>query len=254
VSARQGVGALEAIEIRSIAELVDRVRSITERRGGVHWFRGQSGSEHPLVPSAFRGRRLEDEVVMNARFRLHAPTRYAACPAADDLPRWLCLMQHFGLPTRLLDWTESPLAALFFGVSHVRGAKPAVVWMLSPGNLNRAIGVPNAVILGHAATRPLIEAAFLATEPSDRVVAVVGQDVDLRMSLQHSVFTLHGDATPLDERERSYEFLSKLVIPAASRRELARDLDMLGIRRSTLFPDIENLARELADSWRAEEP
>jgi hypothetical protein len=241
---------VETIEVGSIAEFVDAVRDVTRRRGGYHWFRGQSGCGRALVPSAFRGRRSEDEAMMNARFRLHAPTRYAACPAQDDLPRWLCVMQHFGLPTRLLDWTESPLAALFFASSQYGATDDATVWMLDPGSLNRAIGEKSAVLLGHEATRPLIEEAFFATEPRDLAVAVVGPDVDLRMSLQHSVFTLHGDGTPLEERPDVDSFLSKLVIPAAARQRVASDLEMLGVRRSTLFPDLENLARELAASWR----
>jgi len=239
---------MEDLVVRSIADFVDAVRTVSERRGELQWFRGQPGSDRPLVPSVFRGREPGDEVVVNARFRLHAPTRRADCPAPDDFAGWLCLMQHYGLPTRLLDWTDSPLAALFFAVSHSGTSGPASVWMLSPGVLNEAIGEPGAIMLAHEKARPLLEAAFLEPRAHDVAIAVVGQDVDLRMSLQHAAFTLHGDPTPLEERPVAERFLARIAIPAEARAGLVVDLDMLGIRRSTLFPDLESLARELAET------
>lgn len=74
------------------------------------WFRGQSNKEWHLEPAAFR-LPAPDESNMFLHFQLRAPEHRGNYRSIFD---WLCLMQHFELPTRLLDWSESVLVALYF--------------------------------------------------------------------------------------------------------------------------------------------
>src|SRR5271168_402136 len=111
------------------------------------WFRGQSDSTWALRPSMYRYsplkrhiRALEDEI--RQEFVVRAPSLGPERP--QNAWEWYFLMQHCGTPTRLLDWTESALIALYFAVKgKMCGCKTdacksdAVVWILEPWKLNR---------------------------------------------------------------------------------------------------------------------
>ena len=70
----------------------------------VYWYRGHADATWSLVPSVHRSYDSTGEQSLTARSMLSAPTRHARCAEMKDVAGWLCLMQHYGLPTRLLDW------------------------------------------------------------------------------------------------------------------------------------------------------
>jgi len=180
-------------------------------------------------------------------FKRAATMRHGAVPAPNDRAGWLCLMQHYRLPTRLLDWTESPLVALWFAVwSDFKG--PGALWALAPYRLNKQ-QIGEEVVLNPLDSRAqaLLAPVFNSSAKSqDQSVAIYPEQVDIRLAVQLSAFTLHGAAVPLENLPTPSEYLVKFTIPAEAKKPLAQDLDALGIRRSNLFPDLENLAAELA--------
>lgn len=115
------------------------------------WWRGQSNADWQLVPKIFRlSVKTEDEAHLIHRFVQRALTRYENCPDLGDLAGWVFLAQHYGLPTRLVDWTESPLVALHFAVTEEsRDDTDGALWVLSPSRLN-SLGE------GERAERPFI--------------------------------------------------------------------------------------------------
>jgi len=240
-------------EVTNVASLLEATRSICCGFGKtVYWFRGHAQASWKLVPFVLRDYNKASEHYLMARFRLSAPTRYERCPELQDLARWICLMQHFGLPTRLLDWTASLMAAAFFAVTYDPKPGPAAIWVLVPSELNKMSPERKEVtfsIHGREA-EPLLQIAFDGGEPVDTVLAVLGQDVDLRMTIQQGAFTLHGDSTPLEEKAGVDRALAKLIIPEKAKPTFDEELWVLGVRRSALFPDLSNLARDLANDWR----
>src|ERR1700692_2574243 len=131
----------QKLRIGSLSEFVSGVRTI-ERRWKVYgrttpaWFRGQADASWSLVPGLYRGGisyTLERE--MTRDFALYAAPFLSAQSTNTALER-LFVMQHYGLPTRLLDWTESHLVALFFAVVDHTSPKDAAVFALDPWRLN----------------------------------------------------------------------------------------------------------------------
>lgn len=126
--------------IGSIADLIEEVRSQRDEWGKDvrPWFRGEpERTSHPLKPKVFRKNHDENELLQ--RFRKQAPSLGVANPPPrKHTDEWLFLAQHFGLPTRLLDWTEGLLFALHFSLYHSRQPRyGSAIWMLNPIELNR---------------------------------------------------------------------------------------------------------------------
>jgi hypothetical protein len=108
------------------------------------WFRGHPEPYGNLTPSVYRTPPTPErggyrEYWLAERFRLRAGSVHDKVPTWDDRLRWLLLMQHYGLPTRLLDWTESVLVALYFAVQG-SADKAGEVWCIRPDKLNNLSG------------------------------------------------------------------------------------------------------------------
>lgn len=240
-------------EVESVTALLEASQAHLKGFGQtVHWFRGQASTDWKLIPRVHREYDAAGEHNLAARFTLSAPTRYQGTPDLKDLSTWICLMQHFGLPTRLLDWTASPLVALYFAVNSEPNSGSAAVWALVPSTLNATSQhrLNSILVLSGPEARPLLEAGLRGGPPIDDILAVMGKEVDLRMTVQQGTFTIHGTDVPLESRAGSENYLAKFVVPDTARKRLQEELWFLGVRRSILFPDLSNLAQDLATDDR----
>lgn len=250
--------APEEVLINSVGELLqDLIIRFADDQ--VVWFRGHSNASYKLQCSLARRGGLDMEHELISQFRRDAT---ALLPGADfkggELSDWdwLFVMQHYGVPTRLLDWSESPLAAMFFalgGHDSVAVGVDAAVWALLPQELNLAARITSA----HPWDIPLCGASKEADRYSPAGVATPGRD-DLapaaltgvrrfdRIRAQTGVFTvMHRDSRPLEET--SPTTLIKYVIPHAARPQIVRELQRLGVHAAAMYPDLQHLAIRVAD-------
>jgi len=122
-------------KVRSLPELLKMLAKDLPTDKPV-WFRGQADKKWSLQPSLFRkGRGLNAELTLMKRFKQSA---FGILPKQPQTEwEWLLIMQHYGVPTRLLDWTESPLVGIYFAV-YEKKTVPGVLWALLPVELNLA--------------------------------------------------------------------------------------------------------------------
>ena len=224
-------------------------------------FRGHASASHDLRTSLARltaGRdpqRLELALLRNFRKYAHAQTH----APADTLSiwHWLAVGQHHGLPTRLLDWTYSPLVALHFaaGQPHL-SREDGVIWCVNfveankllPRRLRRILDAEHSETL----TIEMLD-EFDSLRAFDRlarrpfVVFIEPPSLDARMLNQFALFSLMpGPGSELASWFDAHPALwRRIVVPADAKWEIRDKLDQANINERTLFPGLDGLSRWL---------
>lgn len=116
---RATMPALVVTPIATLKQFSDFLCSRIAAHPSPSWFRGCGCEDHKLLPSLYRHPTItQSESLLDLEMQLLERFRQRSVPFHDrDISDdWECLffMQHFGVPTRLLDWSENPFIALFF--------------------------------------------------------------------------------------------------------------------------------------------
>lgn len=256
---------LQIINVESLQHYIEVAGASAQEEFGARWFRGAGSSEYTLSPSIHRNasitsaeRLFEMEEKFLSRFKERS-IPYLTHRLSDEW-EFLFLMQHYGMPTRLLDWTENPLTALFFGVSSVvrnsagEPEKDVAVWVLSPVMWNETI-FANRSYRGGALSpsdamiaqsyKPGGDLRYINEHP----VAILGIHNSPRIVAQRGSFCLFGKSlSPMEtiftEGVFHQDTLKKLIIPRVHVDGLLRQLISMGVSDAAVYPDLEGLARE----------
>ena len=267
----------EQLEITCIASLEKAIDELRLAFGGeAMWWRGHSDAvSWVLRPSVFRKRRNGqpyNEVALINNFQMRAFGRLGHRPRPCSDLEWLFLAQHYELPTRLLDWTESPLVALYFALSEENRPSEladcsACLWAVAPNKLNKAnsnrsdpdnaqdglINPENSVVQAMAMKAFGWKDEFVCSRTGQnpymlpQVVALETFEIDERIVAQSGRFTLHSCEQAIESFDDKDQYLRKYLIPAGCKPAIRQRLKDLGIRRWNIFPDLQALAVGLED-------
>ena len=251
--------------IHNLSEYLSLVREVSQSAGAFRWYRGCGRSSYELTPTLYRHpsaasiedlMKLETDIVNRFKER---SLPYLSRNLHEDW-EYLFLMQHYGVPTRLLDWTENPFFALLFALIYadydwidgkMTYSDDASVWILDPVSWNRwalshntfegtiiSVGDKNLAWYGPKPD----ELDMMPNEP----LAIYGTHNSPRIVAQRGVFTIFGKSTaPMENKQIPDKTLLKVPIPRACMPAMLNELASMGIADTSLFPDLEGLAREL---------
>jgi hypothetical protein len=252
--------------ITSIVDYTNLANGLVTSPRTTLWFRGVGKSNYGLVPSLFRHPRITDvkelielEFDILNRFK-HRSIPFQQRPLNTDW-EYLFFMQHYAVPTRLLDWSENSHVALYFAIAAAEEHRDATgaftgdaaIWILNPqvwnehvlgaAWRNRILAIPDQPLESYEPTDNL---RTLSTKP----VAMAGLHNSSRIVAQRGAFTIFGsDKKPMEQIYADAGFpdnsLVKVVLPSASLSALQQSLFGMGYSDSMIYPDLTGLAKEI---------
>ena len=236
-------------EIANLSDFFAVFHSVL-KPGEIFWFRGHSDIDYRLAPSALRYgtvKQREQALGLVADMKRFLGMKLTRPPELEDHLGWMQVAQHYGLPTRLLDWTQNAAVALFFACCDDPD-KDGLVVILNPIQLNQAVDPKLPRILDSERDGTIIEPYFKLggrINPSGkRTIALNPTWNTERIALQHGSFTLHGSRKfELDRAQAS----SLLYVPILSdhKESVLNELERVGIGEMFIFPEPEHVCRHL---------
>jgi hypothetical protein len=229
-------------------------------------FRGLSDANYRLETTLIRlgGGYAELERHLLRNFKKYAHRKVVE---RDSLWHWLSVAQHYGLPTRVLDWTYSPFIAMHFATANIdKFDKDGVIWAVNyvkahellPERLKRRLAMEGANILTvellSESINSLVELDALAAEK----VAIFFEppSIDDRIVNQYAFCSVMSDPRMvLDDWLATQQGISrKIVIPARLKWEIRDKLDQANINERVLFPGLDGLSHWLKRHYSPRNP
>ena len=256
---------IQEITVRSLGELIDALTPEdpdpeTGRHRDLGVYHGSLTAPSPLLTSLDRfggtdpphtKTHLEAHLLRN--FIRYSRPYLPAEPIND----WeaLVVAQHHGVPTRLLDWSYSPLVAAHFAVHDRTSPQDRAIWRLDWHQVHEAFDLPGLALLVADLERLLGQQGTVTPwqlfegEVQPFACMIEPPSLDARIVAQGAVFTLCSEPRqPFDaflERHGLIEALTKFVVPADAVRRMGDQLDLAGIDERRLFPDLDGVASAL---------
>lgn len=239
-------------KINGVADLIKHLKEDRFKDGGPVWYRGHSIESWKLESGFERLKKPPKEISLVNEFRQNANFLLDKHTPKNDFD-WLMLMQHYGVPTRLLDWTESPLVALYFAVEPEK-KKDGALWVLDPGKLNTNTNAKKdpyipafeekeymadfeTIKFDSGINAGLMPIAAIATRNNPRIQAQLG------------TFTISRSNTPIEGvGDRSH--IIKYIIPSASKEKISDELKILGLGKFQIFPELASIGEQIKRSYK----
>jgi hypothetical protein len=223
------------------------------------WFRGHAKAKYENLPAIYRSETwnnsehsYQEECNLFSSFKRKCKTQ-----RSSDF-EFLHLMQHYGLPTRLLDFTESSLTGLFFAIRKPDEVDDPHVWMIDPFNFNYVFQQEMTVRFMYSIPNDsklwdyIHPKSSLYNNIPELPIAVYPSFYDDRVVAQRSVFVLFGKIMePIEKLATTNPWLkiAKLKIDGISCHKILDELSLACVDHYSIFPDLEGISQQIKNEF-----
>lgn len=284
--------------VRSVSEFIDAINQFSDSikyKYNKHnlWYRGESNKHlnslliHSLYrnfisPEKYKNEKIEGydlssiktiENNLSNRFSTSASSYINSVNFDKSKWNYYYLMQHYGISTRLLDWSENALTALFFAVEKEDNEHDSIVWMLNPYKMNSLVltqfedqkppDLSRNRIFSPYETKPselynnnkkvnedelfrhYLEMDYIP-EHTYYPIAILPHLFDIRMKQQKSCFTLFGNSiNGFLKNVQSIGFMVKIQVDKNYVKSIKEELFWLGINNESAYPGLDGIAKDV---------
>lgn len=201
---------------------------------------------------------LKFEDKLNREFKRKCSQYISKTPSYDNWVEWLAFMQHYGAPTRLLDWTYSFFIAVYFALENAKDYNnECCVWAIDyqwlSGQFEGSNNENEQNIYEDLEKREKLLKKEIFDFPQKRVYTVNPGIFNERLIIQQGVFLCPGDMSVTFAENLAEHFsgnnskgkIIKYAIDTKKRNELLRKLHRMNINRASLFPGIDGFAKSI---------
>ncbi len=226
-----------------------------QRHRSPYVFRGLANANYDLQTSLMRlgGEYAQLEKHLLRNFKKYGHDTFTA---TDSIWHWLTMAQHHGLPTRMLDWTYSPLVGMHFATADIHHADAdGVIWKVNyhdsynqlPEALKDCLDDEGGNVLTVDMLTSLVKRldAFELLSKDEFFIFFEPPAIDARIVNQHGLFSIASSPTLRMEKLLESTDYQKIIIPANIKWEIRDKLDQANITERVLFPGLEGLSQWL---------
>lgn len=219
---------MKEIRIKKFEELHSALNKY--KKNNLWIFRGQADANWKLIPKAGRA---PYNSCKDQDFFLAWKRRAEEFIDINKYNDWdlLTIAQHYGLATRLLDWTYNPLIASFFAVENYLET--------------------DAVVYAYLMKKEIITSKSEPFDSYNQILKLRPNGASQRITRQSGIFTVHFPPTlSIEDNLKENSNIEKIIIDKGYRKELLFDLNYYGINKASVFPDLSGLSNLL--NWYME--
>ncbi|XNS99076.1 FRG domain-containing protein [Vibrio cyclitrophicus] len=230
-----------------ITKLSEYMAYVEELEKEFYLSRGQS-QDYPLLPSALRcdesGNRKYPKRAIRTFLEQFKINSYQYMPNPWDIKNdieWMLYAQHYGIPTRLMDFTTSHITSLLFAVEksfQQDTDKDAVVYFLNPTNLNMKFKQQMSIVNISSESEHSLEGL-------DGPIVIQGRKINPRVNAQKGLFVLFQDDDQALELIDNQSILKKIVVKSDYTKEILASLYSMGVTFTHIYPELSSVAKDI---------